>query len=229
MSYKVLIVDDDPHIREVVKFALEKANMQSWQAKDGEEALDVLKKFSPDILILDVSMPNMNGIELCKEIRKSSDTPILFLSSMDDEIDRIVGFEIGADDYVTKPFSPRELVARIKAILKRNKPNLSISNNNKLQHGDLFIQTESYQVTFKSKPIELTAIEFAILHIIISRPTKVFSRNDIMDNAYKDNLNVSDRTIDSHIRNIRKKLDDAGCKNAIDTVHGIGFKAGICN
>ena len=229
MPKKILIVDDDPHIREIVQFALEKVGMKSQSAKDGVEALKVFQAFSPDLIILDISMPEMDGLTFCKEIRKNSDVPVLFLSSMDEEIDRVVGFEIGGNDYVTKPFSPRELVARVKAILKRtngaNKANSE--NKDEIICGHILITPESHEIFYKDNRLECTSTEFTILQIILSKPARVFAREDLISLAY-NNINISDRTVDSHIRNIRKKFTGLGCESVIETIHGIGLKAGTC-
>lgn len=230
MAQKILIVDDDPHIRELVQFALEKAGFASFQAVNGVKALEVFNNTKIDLLVLDISMPEMDGFELCKNLRKISDVPILFLSAIDDEIEKIIGFEIGADDYVTKPFSPRELISRIKSILKRSQSK-EISNvvkKNKIIHNNIIIDEENHHISYKDIKLDLTATEFAILKTLIASPKRVFNRDDLINFAY-NNINVSDRTIDSHIRNIRKKLKDLGCNSAIDTLHGVGFRSGECN
>ena len=149
---------------------------------------------------------------------------------MDEEIDRVVGFEIGGDDYVTKPFSPRELVARVKDILKRAKTKATPNTpSNSITHGQIKMDAEQHTGIYNNQTLSLTATEFSILYLILSKPSRVFSRNNLLDSAYQDNINVSDRTIDSHIRNIRKKFSDVGCASVIETVHGVGFKAGLCN
>jgi len=226
MSKHILIADDDAHIREVISFALEKAGMQVTLAEDGRQALQQFGAQAVDLIVLDINMPEFDGLEVCRELRKTSDVPILFLSSRDDEIDRILGLEIGGDDYVTKPFSPRELVARINVILKRiQKPVIA---ENSLYHGKLCIQVEQHTANWNNKAISLTATEFAILLLLIRQPSRVFSRDTIMNSAYSNNVYVSDRTIDSHIRHIRQKLGDAGCEAAIETVHGVGYKLASC-
>lgn len=231
MSKRILIVDDDPHIRDVIGFALEKAGMQVTQAEDGRQALDTFRRHAADLIVLDINMPELDGLELCREIRKFSDVPILFLSSRDDEIDRILGLEIGGDDYVTKPFSPRELVARINVILKRTQQHsksLPEAAHGALRYGKLSIQPEEHAAHWDGKPLNLTATEFAMLHLFARQPTRVFSRDSIMGSAYDGNVYVSDRTIDSHIRHIRQKFADIGCENVIETVHGVGYKLATC-
>lgn len=234
---KILVVDDDAHIREVIQFALEKANMDVVMTDNGNKALKKLKQNNCDLIILDINMPEMDGLECCREIRKTSEIPILFLSSRDDEIDRILGLEIGGDDYVTKPFSPRELVARINAILKRiqNNPTTTNANNSSLlTQGNISLNIEQHSVVLHNTDnvnantiIPLTATEFAILTLFMRQPKRVFNRNTIMQGAYDYAIHVSDRTIDSHIRHIRQKFFQAGCQSVIETLHGVGYKLAI--
>ena len=225
----ILIVDDDLHIREVINFALEKADLRVSNATHGQQAITLLKQSSFDLIVLDINMPEMDGLECCREIRKTSEIPILFLSSRDDEIDRILGLEIGGDDYVTKPFSPRELVARIKAILKRTQAQkVGDANKEDLIHGRLQVNIVQHSVYWDHDAISLTAIEFSILAQMINNPKIIYSRNTIMDGAYQHNIVVSDRTIDSHIRHIRQKFSTAGCSNIIETQHGVGYKLSAC-
>jgi len=229
MSHRILVVDDDPHIREVIGFALEKAGMTVAMASDGADALRRFKQNAPDLVVLDIGMPEMDGLEVCRQLRKVSEIPILFLSARDEEIDRVLGLEIGGDDYVTKPFSPRELVARVNAILKRARGGASAETAPKaLSHGALTLDASAHLATLDGAPLALTAIEFAILKTLLARPKQVFSREQILDAAYNGVVHVADRTIDSHIRNIRAKLNDAGCANAVETVHGVGFRLGSC-
>jgi two-component system OmpR family response regulator len=228
MSKKILIVDDDPNIREVIRFALDKSGMEAVLAKNGQEAIQLFQQHSPNLIVLDINMPEMDGLEVCRELRKSADIPIIFLSSRDDEIDRILGLEIGGDDYITKPFSPRELIARVNVVLKRLNRTRSheISDEKPLVSGLISMNIIGHQVKWNKNPVTLTATEFAILRAFLEAPGKVFSRDDLIDNAYTDNLNVSDRTIDSHIRRVRSKFADLGCEAVIDTVHGVGYKLG---
>lgn len=227
MAYRILVADDDPHIRDIICFALEKAGMTVISARDGAETLRQFGAGAPDLVVLDVGMPEMDGLEVCRRIRKISEVPVLFLSARDEEIDRVIRLEIGGDDYVTKPFSPRELVARVNAILKRVQarpaPGATV-----LSHGALTLDPEAHTATFCAAAIALTAIEFEILRTLIARPGQVFSRSRILDAAYGGAIHVADRTIDSHVRNIRAKLAAAGCASVIDTVHGVGFRIAHC-
>ena len=232
MNKKILIVDDDPHIREVIRFALEKADMTVSLAHDGKQALEQFKQTDCDLIVLDINMPEMDGLECCREIRKTSEVPILFLSSRDEEIDRILGLEIGGDDYVTKPFSPRELVARINVILKRTQSNpdntAKADEQTKLTQGRLELNIDEHTVKWDDQSIQLTATEFSMLAQLLKQPRRVFSRDVIMESAYQNNVFVSDRTIDSHIRHIRQKFSEAGCEKIIETQHGVGYKLALC-
>ena len=228
MAYSILVVDDDPHIRDVVRFAFEKTGMNISIATDGKEALRQFDRNVHDLIVLDVGMPEMDGLEVCRQIRKAAETPILFLSARDEEIDRILGLEIGGDDYVTTPFSPRELVARVNAILRRARSVTPPAESKTFKHGELAIDADSRTARFANQPVALTALEFSILRALVARPGFVFTRELILDAAYAGNIHVADRTIDSHIRNIRAKMAAAGCKSVIETVHGVGFKLGRC-
>jgi len=205
--------------------------MTVTEARDGKEGLARFATDRPDLIILDIGMPELDGLEVCRQIRKSSDVPILFLTARDDEIDRVLGLEIGGDDYVTKPFSPRELIARVNVILRRvgaREMNNHASETTALAQGALSIDPTQHVAAFAGTPVRLTAIEFGILKAFLGRPTAVFSREQIMSAAYQLNIQVSDRTIDSHIRNIRAKLAAVDCDDVIETIHGVGFRLGRC-
>jgi two-component system OmpR family response regulator len=181
---------------------------------------------APALLSLDVGMPELDGLEVCRQIRKTSEVPILFLSARDEEIDRVLGLEIGGDDYVTKPFSARELVARVNVILKRARNGGTAKPAPALSHGQVRLDAERHAVRFGETAITLTALEFEILAALMARPEVVFSREQIMETAYGAGTYVSDRTIDSHIRNLRGKFAEAGCASIVETVHGVGFRLG---
>jgi two-component system OmpR family response regulator len=228
MAHRILVVDDDPHIRDIICFALRKDGMIVTTARNGVEALACLAFGPADLVVLDIGMPEMDGLEVCRRMRGTSDTPILFLSARDEEIDRVLGLEIGGDDYVTKPFSPRELVARIKVILRRAGQTPPAPVPAGTRHGGLWLDPEAHAASFQGQALTLTALEFAILKTLLSRPTMVFNRDQILNAAYGVGMHVSDRTIDSHVRNIRAKLATAGCAQGIETVHGVGFRIGRC-
>ena len=233
----ILIADDDPHIRQVVRFAVEKAGYLVVEAKDGAEALSSISKNKPDLVILDVMMPEMDGTEVCRRLRADSDVPVVFLSSRDEEIDRIIGLELGGDDYVTKPFSPRELMARVKAVLRRVDGQVQAgeavtntvekSEERLLNHGVLKLQLDEYRAFWGEDEVELTRREFELLRVLLGYPGKVFSRSELMTRAYGTGVIVSDRTIDSHIRRLRRKFDPLDAE-PVETVHGLGYRLGSC-
>ena len=229
MTRSILVVDDDPHIREVICFALGKAGHATRIARDGDEALAEFGRNAPRLIVLDVGLPGLDGLEVCRRVRKTSEVPILFLSSRDEEIDRVLGLEIGGDDYVTKPFSPRELVARVGIILRRVEAQRPPPEDvTVLNRGGLALDLPRHAAAYDGVPVALTSVEFAILGALAMRPGFVLSRDQLMDAAYGDRVHVSDRTIDSHVRNIRAKLAAAGGDAAVETVHGVGFRLGPC-
>ncbi len=226
----ILVVDDDPHIRDVVCFALKKEGFIAIEADNGEEALQQFQAQQPELVILDIVMPELDGTAVCKALRRISAVPIIFLSSRDDEVDRILGLELGGDDYVTKPFSPRELVARVRAILRRGKaesPSAPITALATLQQGRLRLDQSRYSAWWEQQEIVLTLTEFGILRTLLSHPGKVFAREQLMDGSYQDYRVVSDRTIDSHVRRVRAKFKALGA-DPIETLHGIGYRLGPC-
>jgi two-component system OmpR family response regulator len=226
MQDRVLIVDDDAHIREVIKFALEDSGYAVAEAARGLSALTAMRNQAFDLILLDIGMPEMDGFETCKAIRRDNTVPIVFLTARDDEIDRVLGFELGADDYVSKPFSPRELVLRVKAILKRSGDTAPVNVETRL--GVLSLNAEAYSACIQGQDMGLTAREFALLSCMATTPTRVFSKIALIDHVYGNNIYLSDRTVDSHIRNLRAKARALGCNDLISTVHGIGMKMGGC-
>ena len=226
---RILVVDDDPHIREVVQFALDKEGFDTLEAGDGAQALERFAANRPDLIVLDITMPELDGTEVCRRIRQTSRTPIIFLSSRDDEIDRVLGLELGGDDYITKPFSPRELVARVKAVLRRLEDAKAPRDEGTaiMQHGRLSLNLDDFTGSWDDTQIVLTLTEFGIIRTLMQRPGKVYSRDDLMSSAYELSRIVSDRTIDSHVRRVREKFADIGA-DPVETVHGIGYKLGDC-
>ena len=221
----ILVVDDDPHIREVVRFALEKAGFAVVEASDGREAMERFGEATPALVILDILMPELDGTEVCRQLRQTTTTPIVFLSSKDEEVDRIVGLELGGDDYVTKPFSPRELVARVRAVLRRSEGAKEEPERDRkvLTHGKLKLDLDRFQVFWGDDEVLLTVTEFGILRTLLGYPGKVYTRDELMDGAYRDHNVVTDRTIDSHVRRVRRKFASVG-GDPIETVHGMGYR-----
>jgi two-component system, OmpR family, response regulator len=228
----ILVVDDDPAIREVLCFALRRAGFATTEAADGLAALSQFASRGADLVVLDVMLPELDGIEVCRALRRTSTVPILFLSSRDEEVDRIVGLEIGGDDYVAKPFSPRELVARVRAVLRRVVSPAAPSEPGrekieKLSHGRLLIDLETMRATWDGHEVALTATEFGVLRTLLARPGRVFSRDELIDRAYATERVVSDRTIDSHVRRVRAKFARYGAA-PIETLPGFGYRLGPC-
>ncbi len=230
MPRTILIVDDDPHIRQLLVFALGKAGLDTVEAADGEAALATAAAHTPDLVVLDINMPRMDGREVCRRLRAEGDVPILFLSSRDDEIDRVLGIELGSDDYVVKPFSPREVVARVMAILRRTagKPPAVTHAGEAIRHGRLLVDLDGWRAEWAGRDVPLTVTEFSILRTLASMPAKVFSRDAIIDRLHGPGFAVTDRTIDSHVRNLRAKFAGVGAEDVIETRPGIGYRLGGC-
>lgn len=230
MAHTILIADDDPHIRQLLAFALAKAGLDTIEAGDGEAALTAAEAHGPDLVVLDINMPRLDGLEVCRRLRAAGDLPILFLSSRDDEIDRVLGIELGADDYVTKPFSPREVVARVMAILRRTTGRQPVTTGapQPLGHGRLRLDPEGWQASWDGTPVPLTATEFGILRVLAGMPARVFSRDAIIDRLHGPGFAITDRTVDSHIRNLRAKFMAAGAGDVVETRPGIGYRLGPC-
>ena len=226
----ILVVDDDPHLREVVHFALTQAGFHVEQAANGRAGLEQVRRSVPTLIVLDIMMPEMDGLELCREVRRTHELPIVFLSSRDDEVDRILGLELGGDDYITKPFSPRELVARIKAVLRRARAQAAPvtappSRSQLLERGPLRLDLERWRASWHEREVVLTVTEFHLLAALLRAPDKAFTRDELMTRVYEDVV-VSDRTIDSHVRHIRQKFASAG-GDVIQTVHGLCYRLAI--
>ncbi len=221
---RILVVDDDEHIRDIVRFALESVGHQVTEAADGREALERFSAAPAELVVLDVLMPEQDGLEVCRQLRERSEAPILFLSSRDDEVDRIVGLEVGGDDYVTKPFSPRELVARVKAMLRRTRPPVPTSGDaEQLAHGPLELDVGRHECRFDGREVELTATEFLVLRSLLAAPERVYSRAELVERAYGYGHHITERTVDSHVRRIRAKFRPLGA-DPIETVYGVGYR-----
>ncbi len=227
MARRVLIVDDDPHIRELLAFAFDKAGIGTTAAENGEQALALIAQASPDLVVLDINMPRMDGLEVCRRLRAGSDLPILFLSSRDDELDRIIGIELGADDYVVKPFSPREVVARAQAIMRRSSRNPAPVAQ-PAGRGGLSLDLDGWTARWQGSEVVLTVTEFTLLRTLATAPTRFFSRDELIDRLHGPGFAITDRTIDSHVRNLRRKFADAGCDSLIETRAGVGYRLGPC-
>jgi two-component system OmpR family response regulator len=219
---EVLLVDDDPHLREVVRYALAREGHDIREAENGEDALHAFEMAPPDLVVLDVLMPELDGLEVCRRIRATSRVPILFLSSRGEEMDRVLGLDLGGDDYLTKPFSPRELVSRVRALLRRANPEGTVVAH--YESGALRVDPIAHRAWAGESELELTVTEFRMLAAFVKHPGRAFTRSSLVGLAYEGHHHVSDRTVDSHIRNLRAKLREAGEDGRIQTVHGLGFR-----
>jgi len=222
VTKKILVVDDEQKIVDIVRAYLEREGFRVLTAYDGETALKVFRQDKPDLIVLDLMLPKLSGNDVCRIIRKESEVPIIMLTARDELTDKIVGLEIGADDYLTKPFEGRELVARVKAILRRTEPRASVPL---VRCGDITVDTERRQVKVRDRIIELTTTEFELLKLLASYPGKVFSRTDLLDRLQGDAYEGYERTIDSHIKNLRRKIEpDVDKPSYIHTIYGAGYK-----
>lgn len=219
---KILIVDDEPDILELIEYNLKKEGYQVFLARNGQEAVAEAKRSLPDLIVLDIMMPKMDGIEACRIMRtmpEFKNTFMVFLTARSEEYSEIAGFNVGADDYIAKPIKPRALVSRINAILRRNAPAEDVTDN-KLEIGDLVIDREAYLVYQRGVKVVLAKKEFELLYLLASKPGKVYTREVILKNIWEDSVVVTNRTIDVHIRKLREKLGD----DCVATVKGVGYK-----
>ena len=225
---KICLIDDDQNILASLSLALKSEKFDVETYSDGISGLEALKKNDFDIAILDIKMPRLDGLEVLQKLRNSSDIPVIFLTSKDDEIDQLLGLKMGADDYITKPFSQKLLIERVKVILKR----IAISNNKNIgkndsliERGNLLLNMDRHECHWKNERIKLTVTEFLLLESLVNRPGYVKNRDQLMSAAYSDDLYVDDRTIDSHIKRIRRKFKAIDNDfNSIETLYGVGYR-----
>jgi DNA-binding response OmpR family regulator len=225
MTKKILVVEDEPGIRLSIADELESAGYQVFTAGDGAKALDIAGREKPDLIVLDLMLPGLDGTEVCKTLRLRGDrTPIIMLTVKDKEIDKVLGLELGADDYMTKPFSLRELAARIKAVFRRTEERPSAAGA--FRFGSIELDFRKFEASKNGRPLELTPLEFQILRLLVERKGEVLSRDDFLDGIWgEDNVEVSFRTVDSHVANIRKKIeDDPANPRHILSIRGVGYK-----
>jgi len=222
MSTNVLIVEDEIKLASLLADYFTQAQFDNHSIHHGGEVIDWVKSNSVDIILLDVMLPGKDGMQLCKELRQFTDIPIIMLTAKVEEIDRLLGLELGADDYICKPFSPREVVARVKAVLRRTQSN--VTPTEQVEH-QLYLDEAQYQVSFQGTFLDLTAVEFQLLKPLYKDPGRIFTRDQLMSNMYGDNRIVSDRTIDSHIKKLRKKLAKMSPDHElIHSVYGVGYR-----
>ena len=221
LSPLILVVDDEPKVARLARDYLEKNGFRVLTASDGQSALANARREKPDLVILDLMLPQIDGREVCRILRRESDVPIIMLTALSEEIDQVTGLEIGADDYITKPFSVRALVARVRALLRRTRGENKAPNI--IRTGGLEIDSEKYSVTFNGTPIKLTPNEFKLLYLLASRPGQTLTREQLLDDLHGAASSM-DRSVDSHIKNLRKKLETASGESMIETVYGIGYR-----
>jgi len=226
LHQKVLVVDDEPHIVELVRYNLEREGFQVTVAYDGQEALQRARTDRPDLIVLDLMLPYVDGLEVCRTLRRESTVPILVLTAKDGELDRVLGLETGADDYVTKPFSPRELVARVRAILRRARPESAVgAAQPRLVAGDLVLDPNTREVFLAGRPVELTTKEFDLLRLLMAHPNRVFTRDALLEHVWGYDYFGGTRTVDMHISRLRDKIeDDPASPTYIVTVRRVGYK-----
>ena len=215
-STKILIVEDEPRLASVLRDYLAAAGMASEWVNDGGQVIDAFARYQPDLVLLDLMLPQRDGVDLCRELRASSDVPVIMVTARVEEIDRLLGLEIGADDYICKPFSPRELVARVKAVLRRSgqqAPSLGLE-----------LDARAFQARYKGVALDLTPVEFRMLAALAARPGQVLSRDQLMNHIYQDHRVVADRTVDSHVKNLRRKLTAVTPgHDPLRSVYGVGY------
>lgn len=221
MPELILVVDDEPKVTRLARDYLEKNGFRVVTASDGQSALTTARREKPALIILDLMLPIMDGREVCRILRRESDVPIIMLTALSEEIDQVTGLEIGADDYITKPFSPRAMVARVRALLRRSKG--GIKPPSIIRTGKLEIDSERYSVSFNDNPIKLTPNEFKLLYLLASRPGQTLTREQLLDDMHGV-ASSFDRSIDSHVKNLRKKLEAASGQAMIETVYGVGYR-----
>jgi len=224
MNSLILIVEDQPKLAQLLKEYLTQADYETHCIDNGTSVAPWVKDNSPALILLDIMLPGKDGMAVCQEIRTFSQVPIIMVTARVEEIDRLLGLELGADDYICKPFSPREVVARVKAVLRRSN---NLSDNG--QDNDIFhIDQEKYEATYHGKALNLTVVEFRLLNKLLSNRGKVFSREQLIDQLYNDHRIVNDRTVDTHVKNLRRKLEEvAPSENIIRSVYGVGYKLDV--
>lgn len=223
MSQRVLVVEDETTLAQILVDYLKHDGYIATTVADGIVAMDQIRKVQPDLLLLDLMLPGMDGLSILRELRKMSDLPVILVTAKVEEIDRLIGLELGADDYICKPYSPREVVARVKAVLRRSRPEQTAVGEPS-DSALISIDTETWQASAAGKRLDLTPKEFRLLQALAAKPGRVFSRGQLLDAIYEDNLDVSERAVDSHMKNLRRKLalalPDA---EPIRSIYGVGF------
>ena len=227
MTQKILIIEDDKSVQQLIRMYLVNDGFEVIFSMDGKEGLDKALNDNPDLILLDLNLPKIDGIEICKKVRINSDVPIIMVTAKIEELDRLDGLENGADDYITKPFSPRELVARVKAVLRRvnTSGNKQVQISENIQSGDIYLDTASRRVRIKENNVTVTPTEYRLLNFFIESSGRVVSRDQIIENVFGYDFSGYDRTVDTHISNLRKKLENSGLRKGVfSTVYGMGYR-----
>lgn len=226
MSISVLLVEDDAAIRDMINFSMRQAGFSCEAAKDGEAGLEWLKNQQPDMILLDWMLPGIDGIEFIRRLRANeflASIPVIMLTAKGESEDMVKGLSVGADDYINKPFSPPELIARIKAVLRRCRP-MEDEDAQKLQMNDLVMDTKSHRVSVNGERVELGPTEFRLLHFFMKNPERAYNRSQLLDFVWGDTVYIEERTVDVHIRRLRKALEPSGHDNLVQTVRGVGYR-----
>lgn len=224
MQYKILIVDDDENICELLRLYLEKDGFETIVANDGEQAVEYASKYSPDLILLDIMLPKLDGWQVCREIRKTSDTPIIMLTAKGETFDKILGLELGADDYVSKPFDTKEVIARIKAVLRRSHENDKSSQINEVRYDKLRINLTNYELEVNGVKIDTPPKELELIYHLASNPNRVYTRDQLLDEVWGFDYYGDSRTVDVHVKRLREKLENVSDQWCLKTVWGVGYK-----
>uniref|UniRef100_UPI00333FBD9D response regulator n=1 Tax=Castellaniella defragrans TaxID=75697 RepID=UPI00333FBD9D len=221
---RVLVIEDEPKLAELLCVYLEAGGFEARHLGNGLEAAREVREWSPDLVLLDLMLPGKDGLDVCREIRAFSAVPIIMVTARVEEIDRLLGLELGADDYICKPYSPREVVARVKAVLRRSRPDAAANGEGAARAAGLFIEEDTYRAQLDGMALELTPVEFRLLALLASAPGRIFSRDQVLDRLYDDHRVVTDRTVDSHVKNLRRKLGAIRTGDLIRSVYGVGYR-----
>lgn len=224
MQYKILIVDDDENICELLRLYLEKDGFETVVANDGEQAVDYVAKYTPDLILLDIMLPKLDGWQVCREIRKSSDVPIIMLTAKGETFDKILGLELGADDYISKPFDTKEVIARIKAVLRRSSDKDKASQIQEVKYDKLRINLTNYELEVNGVKIDTPPKELELIYHLASNPNRVYTRDQLLDEVWGFDYYGDSRTVDVHVKRLREKLENVSDRWSLKTVWGVGYK-----
>ncbi len=224
MQYKILIVDDDENICELLRLYLEKDGFETIVASDGEKAVEYEAKYSPDLILLDIMLPGLDGWQVCREIRKTSDTPIIMLTAKGETFDKILGLELGADDYVSKPFDTKEVIARIKAVLRRSNDSDKQNQIKEVRYDKLKINLTNYELVVNGVTVDTPPKELELIYHLASNPNRVYTRDQLLDEVWGFDYYGDSRTVDVHVKRLREKLENVSEEWSLKTVWGVGYK-----